>query len=376
MPSGEQAPKSINLEQESLRHQEFFKPRSSLLEAPPDMEPVPLTLGEPLLGSLPEAVVRYSGYRDESVDRLHPIGGQDAWVLAQVTRPAKGVKASAVRWVSLRSGETSAPFLLAEGEQLSCVEPRSGRLLTFTMRQDQRDEKYYLWRVYRGNPTESAVQLQAELRQSFSYPYDGSAVPCFLPGNRLLLQGGRDLRIVDLETEKIVFSFDYVFESNWQYLAHLSPDRRYLVVYFHHDAPAKRLILDLETLELIHCSSLPNRTHEAFSPDGKYLVSLQGSDLVWFSTQSWKPERTEEVPGEWTATGLAFHVLDDRHVVNSRGLLLDLRTKTIVDKLRSDGIADNPRMPPTDAWVANHLVRADTSSATNVVESILVPSTE
>ena len=372
-PPGEQASTTISLEQKSLRHQEFFKPRSSLLQAPPDMKPMPLNLGEPLLGSFPEAVVRYSGYRDESVDRLYPIGGQDAWVLAQVSRPAKGIKTKAVRWVSLGSAQASAPFLLSEGEQVVCVEPISGRLLTHTSPQNQEGDKYHLWRIYDGNPTESAVRLQVELKQSFGYLYNGSAIPSFLPNNRLLLQGGRDLKVVDLDSGKIAFSFDYVFESHSHCLSHLSPDRRYLVVYFTHDAPAKRLILDLDEFALVHCSSIPDRTFEAFTPDGKHLVSLQRTKLVWLNTQSWEPARTDEIPSEWVKTGSPFHVLDERYIVNSRGSLLDLQTNDIVGELRNDGIADNPRQAPKDAWERSCLLRADASSATKTVACALVP---
>ncbi|WP_345322701.1 SHD1 domain-containing protein [Novipirellula rosea] len=376
IPLGEQATTSIRLEQESLRHQKFFKPRSSLLQASPDMQPMALNIGEPLLSSFPEATVRYPGYRDESVDRVYPIGGQNASVLVQVTRPAKGIKNKALRWVSLVSGEVSAPFLLAEGEQVACVEPSSGRLLTHAASQDQSGEKFYQWRIYAGNPAESAVELQSEIRQLFGYPYNGSALPSFLPNNRLLLQGGRDLKVVDLDSGEVAFSLDYVFQTHSHCLAHLSPDRRYLAVYFTHDAPAKRLILDLQSFDLVHCSSIPDRTFEAFSADGKHLVSLQGTKLVWLSTQSWQPARTDEIPGKWAGTGSPFHVLDERYIINSRGSLLDLQANEIVTELRSDGIAGNPSLAPSDAWVGNCLLRTDTSSAIKVVACTQLPASE
>ncbi|EMI17838.1 hypothetical protein RMSM_05237 [Rhodopirellula maiorica SM1] len=148
------------------------------------------------------------------------------------------------------------------------------------------------------------------------------------------------------------------------------------MVYFTHDAPAKRLIIDLQTFELVHCTSIPDRTIEAFAPDGEQLASLQRKKLVWLNTQFWQPVRTDEVPTEWTKTGSAFHLLNERYVINSSGSLIDLQTKEIARELRNVGVADNPSKPPKDAWVRNCLIRADTSTGAKVVTCTVVPGTE
>lgn len=374
IPLNERAKNSIDLDQEPSQSQKLFRPRSSLLKAPSDIEPAPLNIGEPLLADFPQATVRYNGYRDEKIDRLHPVGGENAWLLAQVTRPAKGVKPKALRWISLRSGKTSAPLLLAEGEHVACVEPRSGRFLTRSVAPDEDENEHYQWRVYAGGREGEPAQLQTELRLSFTYSYDGIALPSFLPGNRLLLQGGRDLKVVDLGTGEIVWAMDYVFVSHSHCLAQLSPDRRYLLFYLHHDAPVKRMVVDLQTFELVHCSSIPNRTFEAFTPDGKHLVSMQDKQLSWLNTETWQSTRTEEIRCKWAGKGTAFHVLDDRYLIDREGHLLDLQANEIVDKIVNEGVAANARMPPKDAWVGSHLFSSDSSGSTKVIASLNVPS--
>ncbi|MEM9369189.1 MAG: SHD1 domain-containing protein, partial [Planctomycetota bacterium] len=370
---GSKPERTIELTQEPKARQVFFKPRTTLYATPADLPLTALPIGEPLQAVPPGARVSYQAYRDEAIERIRYVGGDGAWVLLEVKSPAERVYGKAVRWASLQSGAVTPARLLPKGEEVVAVEPNTGRFLTKFFDGTDATNPIKGYRVYRCVPPSFEPTFECWLTPTTGEVYIGPAVPSFLPGNRLLLHGAYDLHVVDLSSGEKRWSMDYGSVTQGHSQPQVSPDRRYLRLTFRDDAPEKRLIIDLQNYQFVHCTPIPDRTFEAFSQDGKWLVSLQGQDLLWYDTQTWEVTRRQRNNSKWAGSGSCFHVLGQRYLIDGQKRILDLETGEISGQASGNGVPHNPHMPPESALIGDRIVVASSDRTTKSVISISLP---
>lgn len=107
---------------------------------------------------------------------------------------------------------------------------------------------------------------------------------------KLLITGG-DQRICfwELPSGKFIYEFKHAYDHVSNII--LSPDDRLLVVHYGScmvfDVPARRMVR-----EIGEKGAMPL----CFSPDGKHLIAIEGKNLLWLSTVTWKEVKRWQLP--------------------------------------------------------------------------------